>query len=276
MAKKRKKVEMVLVGKKGHGRTYSIKHKIPKDFGKNKNYVTLDELQDKTFGKKGTPKRDKFEKKFERDTKKEIIKEISLKNIPRYEVDKIKIKINSTPINKIRDLLIKLGFKDMVLQIPKSEKVKKSDIHLSINGKKSKKKFNEANITQEDLKGYSLGEMLTKSYGKKGTKKREEAEKRINEKAKNLVNDNKLKEQSEKQKNNDSTKLGSLMIALGLFQIALSGALISKGDKKDKTKKTKVAIAKIGEAVAKSAVNIYKATGVPTKTKKVSVKKSKE
>ncbi len=52
-------------------------------------------------------------------------------------------------------------------------------------------------IKKSDLKGYSLEEMITMTYGKKGTKKRKEADERINKKSKGLVKNNKLKEKSE-------------------------------------------------------------------------------
>lgn len=41
-------------------------------------------------------------------------------------------------------------------------------------------------ITKEDLIGYTLEEMLTKSYGAKGTSSRKKAERAINKKMKNL------------------------------------------------------------------------------------------
>ncbi|HWY12333.1 MAG TPA: hypothetical protein VN026_13455 [Bacteroidia bacterium] len=60
------------------------------------------------------------------------------------------------------------------------------------------KKSKKIKIKKSDLKGYSLDEMLTKSYGKKGIKKRKEAEKRISGISKDLAKNNKLKEKSEK------------------------------------------------------------------------------
>lgn len=61
------------------------------------------------------------------------------------------------------------------------------------------KKSKKVKITSDDLKGHSLNEMLQKSYGKKGTPNRVAAEKRIKEKAKNLLSDNKKKEAKENE-----------------------------------------------------------------------------
>jgi DNA-binding XRE family transcriptional regulator len=54
-------------------------------------------------------------------------------------------------------------------------------------------------ITNEDLKGYSLNDMLTKTYGPRGKASREEAETRINAIAQNMVMSNTLKELRERQ-----------------------------------------------------------------------------
>lgn len=61
------------------------------------------------------------------------------------------------------------------------------------------KKSKKVKITSDDLKAHSLNEMLKKSYGKKGTPNRVAAEKRIKEKAKNLLSDNKKKEAKENE-----------------------------------------------------------------------------
>lgn len=61
------------------------------------------------------------------------------------------------------------------------------------------KKSKKVEITSDDLKGHSLNEMLQNSYGKKGTPARITAEKRIKEKAKNLLSDNKKKEAKENE-----------------------------------------------------------------------------
>lgn len=55
-------------------------------------------------------------------------------------------------------------------------------------------------ITDDDLKGYSLDEMLTKTYGSKGQAARQAAELRINAIAQNLATSNTLKEIREGQK----------------------------------------------------------------------------
>lgn len=55
----------------------------------------------------------------------------------------------------------------------------------------------ELTINDSDLKGYSLDEILTEQYGEKGTKERVEAEERVNDISKNLVENNNLKEAAE-------------------------------------------------------------------------------
>lgn len=55
-------------------------------------------------------------------------------------------------------------------------------------------------ISTEDLNGLSLEEMLTKTYGKKGTKKRDAADKRIIAIARGLPEKNAKKETLEKSR----------------------------------------------------------------------------
>lgn len=58
----------------------------------------------------------------------------------------------------------------------------------------------KVNIIKDILKGKSFDEMLSSNYGKKGTKKRKIAEKKINKIAENLLINNKIKEKEEKVK----------------------------------------------------------------------------
>jgi len=105
----------------------------------NKSFTTLDELKDETLGKVGTKKRDKFEDKSRKETKK--------------------------------------------------------DLQRVIDGKETMLDMDV--ITDKDLQGYSYEEMLDKAYGKKGTPTRDAAEKRIKERAKNLMSDIEQKEAKE-------------------------------------------------------------------------------
>jgi DNA-binding XRE family transcriptional regulator len=65
-------------------------------------------------------------------------------------------------------------------------------------------------ITGEDLKGYSLNDMLTRSYGPRGKAAREDAETRIHAIAQNLVMSNTLKEIREKR-NKSQREIASVM-----------------------------------------------------------------
>lgn len=58
----------------------------------------------------------------------------------------------------------------------------------------NKKKSSIETVTKRNLTGISLDEMLTKTYGNKGSSKRNAAEKRINELASTLILRNTIKE----------------------------------------------------------------------------------
>lgn len=81
---------------------------------------------------------------------------------------------------------------------------------------KKMKKMTNPNITQmknekitqtTDLKGHSLDEMMTESYGKKGTKKRAKADKDVSKKVKTLASDNRKKELKEGKKGKKKNKV---------------------------------------------------------------------
>ncbi len=58
-------------------------------------------------------------------------------------------------------------------------------------------KKSKQTVTKKDLKSHTLEELMTKYYGKKGTKKRIAADKRIKKLSNNLEKNNEIKAKKE-------------------------------------------------------------------------------
>ena len=77
---------------------------------------------------------------------------------------------------------------------------------------KAKKSKSKNIISEEDLKSYSVNEILTESYGARGTAKRKIAELRIAELSKNIVRNNTLKEIREERNKSQHQVAGVMKV----------------------------------------------------------------